>query len=132
MFGFFLDGTAVSANVATLPDGTVVSINSINNSANDGYYNDNGPGPFPFEYDGFTDVLVASMLGLTAGTHRLTLAIADSGDHSFDSGVFLGAGTLGNSDPSDSVPEPATMLLLGSGLLGLAGFGRKKKFFKKA
>ena len=48
-----------------------------------------------------------------------------------DPGVYLFQVRGGQVIPTDPIPEPATMLLLGSGLIGLAGLGRKK-FFKKS
>ena len=46
------------------------------------------------------------------------------------SGSNINSQIDGVNNGTSPVPEPATLILLGSGLVGLAGIGRKK-FFKK-
>ncbi len=129
VFAFVFEGN----NIALLPNGMPVTIDNVNNMSNSTFYNDNeNNGAFDFEYDGFTDMLVASVAGLTAGqTYSIKLAIADAGDFALDSGVFLQAGSFSDTptDPKATVPEPCTIILMGCGLVVLA-CSRKIKYKK--
>lgn len=135
VFGFFLDGT----NIALIPGtSTPVSINNVNggkpfgvNASHPELFNNNDlqdGGPFfDIQYDGFTDVFVSSALNIGAGTHHIKLAIADAGDGVLDSAVFIQAGSFSDKPTNGGViPEPSTIILMGSGLLGLGYWGRKR------
>lgn len=119
VFGFFVDGVNIALVQGT---STPVSINTVNcgyssggalpgsNPGNCDKFNNNdlqNGGPlFAIEYDGFTDVFVASALNLGAGTHHIKLAIADAGDSVYDSAVFLKAGSFSGDDPALLCPNP--------------------------
>jgi hypothetical protein len=122
VFAFFLDGV----NIALLPDGSPVSIDDVNLFSHSDLFNDNTLGAADIEYDGFTDVMQVSALGLAAGIHTMTFAIADGGDSVLDSGVFLQASSFADVITPTDVPEPSIIALFGLGLIGL-GFASRRR-----
>jgi hypothetical protein len=66
---------------------------------------------------------------LTAGSHTLLFEVGDVNDHILDSAVFLSNihTTTGTPGTGTTVPEPGTMILLGTGLLGVARAWRKRQ-----
>ncbi len=91
---------------------------------------DVGTNNFFWEVDtGDVNFTITSLMTLNnAGTVDATLS-AKWGDFYFNSATLSAQGTETNSaiDPSAvPVPEPSTMLLMGTGILGLVAYGRKR------
>jgi hypothetical protein len=123
VFGFFVNGV----NIALIPSTTTpVSINNVNNGPASGgqfasgpctnceYYRDNGliPGaPFDIEADGMTTLLTATATVNPGVTNTIKIGVADAGDSSLDSWVFIKAESFSTVNPE--VPVSNWALYLG-------------------
>ncbi len=126
-FGFFITGPgyAPGTNVALVPGTTTpVSINSVNQGYPSGfssegpcldmdpnysaysiYYNDNiSPVGQEIAYGGFTTVFTVELDLEPCQTYHIKLAIGDGGDWSYDSAVFLKAGSFTSGLEVEVVP----------------------------
>ncbi len=105
IFAFFLSGPGLSGPYASppeFPDGAIniaqvpdsdpllpITISSVNNNLNSEYYIDNPSPNADIDLNGFTTLIEASSPVICGETYHIKLAIADCGDQSLESVVFL-------------------------------------------
>lgn len=100
-------------NIAKIPGTNLpVTINTLNQYLNTQFFVDNQGGQ-SIQYDAFTVPLSATVAVQPGQTYHVRIAIADAGDHIFDSGVFLGIQSLGGKSylnvVSDFTPQPESV-----------------------
>lgn len=122
VFGFFISGPGIvgNQNLALIPStSTPITINTLNHMVNGSLYTHNTPASgdncqdggngippvtpvppafgvavFELQYDGFTKKMTAVANVIPCQTYHIKLAVADVGDHVWDSAVFLRANSF--------------------------------------
>jgi len=105
VFGFIISGPGITPdpglsgkNIALLPNGNYVTINNVNDDGcGDADFFVPGAYENPFtdiEYGGRTIPLTAYSQVISGETYHIRLLVADAGDTSYDSAVFLEAGSF--------------------------------------
>ncbi|HNQ67716.1 MAG TPA: choice-of-anchor L domain-containing protein [Bacteroidales bacterium] len=97
VFGFFVSGGPEgysSVNIAKVPGVDIpVCVNNVNSTTNSEYFVNN-IGGVDIQYDGMTVTLTAKLAVTQCGNYHMKIAVADVGDNSYDTGVFLKAGSF--------------------------------------
>lgn len=116
VFGFFLSGPGITgtfsggaANIALIPgSSTPISINTVNNVVNSGFYMDNtgNTSNTSVQFDGYTVVLTAEAQVQCGQVYHIKIAIGDASDTSWDSGVFLEAGSFSSNEIAIDISVP--------------------------
>ncbi|HJV02675.1 MAG TPA: choice-of-anchor L domain-containing protein, partial [Burkholderiaceae bacterium] len=77
-----------------------------------GYFQDNAGNTLPIEYDGVSHVLKIVAPIVAGATNHIKIGIADTGDHIYDSGIFLSNLTAG------TIPGSGVVATSGGGTAG--------------
>ena len=107
----FVDGAIVlvnGVNVALFDRNPSRPLSVVSANLAAGYFQSNVGSPLPIEYDGVSRVLriVAPILGGGA-LNTIKIAIADTGDHIYDSGLFLSGLRAGTTPGTGLVTRPS-------------------------
>ena len=126
-FGLFLNGTNIAfagGNPVNIDNPLMVNTAFPADGGNDGTQYQTTPEQGVLVQNGSAVLTYGGAVIPGSTDNTLTFIVADANDNLLDTTAFIQG--LGNAAPPNNAPEPTSLILLGSGLLGLR-FARRRR-----